>query len=583
MDPAARIRWLGAQCGEFERQLHGAVAPDLVPRFRSELEELSVLWEREHGQTGEKVDSVAGLRMLRDWAVSNGKSVPVLDEFLATYTKFSVLLEDFQKGIFKPLKEAFPKPSSKKVRKVEKKLATALVSWKDLLEASKSKNNGTTADRTSSEERTHSGLEGLMPALQENAQQVLKLATKWGRLLEDDILQQGTKISNDNLGQVPMATDHEKTAKDKSDKHRASGSSMTTSDSKGILHCSGKSLGAPVSVSPENSSMVTSKIAARNTLSEEPRTTRHRKQPEVTSSLTTSTNTATATAVLEKKSRKKHPEIRQNRRESTQAAGKQVKTPVLLVEETTSLVLPKGKHTSKSLPSTPKELYLPAANAGTATISHRHHRRTKSSSDQHSLQTPEENNRTGHKSPTDETTTGQAGISSVSPGGKNEPHGRVSSATYRGNAGFRKGISDLKTEFEQIRQDALMYEYNLEKERATHIKKQLTDLEVRKREIKDKLQEEKTVAKFLTIGSNMDTARDKVVRLQTNLARLNAKCVEMEKRLQESSDRSVTLAGGIKLWSENKTSRRLEPIDGLKSCKNGTRKGAREEGKALRL
>eukprot|EP00058_Branchiostoma_floridae_P018665 XP_002604154.1 hypothetical protein BRAFLDRAFT_119762 [Branchiostoma floridae] len=393
MDPAARIRWLGAQCGEFERQLHGAVAPDLVPRFRSELEELSVLWEREHGQTGEKVDSVAGLRMLRDWAVSNGKSVPVLDEFLATYTKFSVLLEDFQKGIFKPLKEAFPKPSSKKVRKVEKKLATALVSWKDLLEASKSKNNGTTADRTSSEERTHSGLEGLMPALQENAQQVLKLATKWGRLLEDDILQQ----------------------------------------------------------------------------------------------------------------------------------------------------------------------------------------------DQHSLQTPEENNRTGHKSPTDETTTGQAGISSVSPGGKNEPHGRVSSATYRGNAGFRKGISDLKTEFEQIRQDALMYEYNLEKERATHIKKQLTDLEVRKREIKDKLQEEKTVAKFLTIGSNMDTARDKVVRLQTNLARLNAKCVEMEKRLQESSDRSVTLAGGIKLWSENKTSRRLEPIDGLKSCKNGTRKGAREEGKALRL
>ncbi|XP_078698389.1 uncharacterized protein LOC144925953 isoform X2 [Branchiostoma floridae x Branchiostoma belcheri] len=73
MDPAARIRWLGGQCGEFERRLQDAVPPDLVPRFRAGLEELPVTWEREHGQTGERIDGVAQLRDLRDWAVSNGQ------------------------------------------------------------------------------------------------------------------------------------------------------------------------------------------------------------------------------------------------------------------------------------------------------------------------------------------------------------------------------------------------------------------------------------------------------------------------------------------------------------------------------
>ncbi|CAH1226719.1 Hypp128 [Branchiostoma lanceolatum] len=600
MDPAARIRWLGAQCGEFERQIQAAAAPDLVPRFRAGLEELVVVWERERGQTGEKVDSVAQLRKLRDWAASNGKPVPVIEEYLATYTKFSALLEDFRKGIFTPLQEAFPKHSGKKIRKVEKKLTTTLASWKDLLEeAPKVKNSGVTVDITSAEKkgRAHYGLEGLVPALQEKAQQALKLATKWGRLLEDDALKQDAKRSNDNVGHVSMTTGSDKTAKDKSREDRAGGSSRATSVSsiskhvhkQGQVQHNDKSLGAPVSVSHEDSTVVKSKVASPSNLAKEPRTTRHRKQSEVTCCLTTSTNTPTSTTSLEQKSRKEQPEIRQNRRESAKAAGKVVKTPVLLAEETSYLVVPKGKQTSKSLPSTPLGLFLPAAYTGAATTSLKHHRRSKSSTDQSltndSLQYPLGNNRTGQKLDVSKTSTGQAGTSPVSEAGKTEAHGRVSSAEYNSNAGFRKGISDLKTEFEQIRQDALMYEYSLERERATHTKKQLTDMEARKREIKEKLQEEKAVANFLTIGANVDRARDRVVQLQTELARVNARCVETEKRLQESSDRTATLAAGIKLWSENKTARRLEPIDRRASCKNGTgsSKGARQEGKALRL
>ncbi|XP_019639127.1 PREDICTED: uncharacterized protein LOC109481098 [Branchiostoma belcheri] len=393
MDPAARIRWLGGQCAEFERRLQDAVPPDLVPRFRAGLEELVVTWEREHGQTGEGIDGVTQLRELRDWAVSNGKPSPVIDEFLATHTKFSILQEDFREGILKPLKEGFPKHSCKKVRKVEKKLTTILSSWKDLLKKSpKVKDRTVQRTPTEKKESTNDGFEGLIPALQETAQQALKLARKWGRLLEDDVLQQ----------------------------------------------------------------------VADN-----------------------------------------------------------------------------------------------------------------------SIQTPEENNRIRHPLAVGTTSTGQAGPVSVV--GTNEAHGRVSSAKYRGDAGFSKGISDLKTEFEQIRQDALMYEYSLERERAAHIKKELTGMESRKREIKQKLQAEKATANFLTLGANVDRVRDRVGQLQTELARVSAKYVETEKRLQESSDRSVTLAAGIRLWSENKTSRRLEPINRRASCKNSTKKAAQGEGKALRL
>ncbi|KAI8520685.1 hypothetical protein Bbelb_004390 [Branchiostoma belcheri] len=584
MDPAARIRWLGGQCAEFERRLQDAVAPELVPRFRAGLEELVVTWEREHGKTGEGIDGVAQLRKLRDWAVSNGKPSPVIDEFLATHTKFSVLQEDFREGILKPLKEGFPKHSCKKVRKVEKKLTTILSSWKDLLKKSL-KVKDRTVHRTSTEkkESTHDGLEGLIPALQEKAQQALKLARKWGRLLEDDVLQQVAESSDETLAQVSMATDHNKTAKEKRDKLQAdmAPKSKRFYEQEGRVHCNDKSLGAHAPGSPEDSSGVTSKAVARSTSFGKSRTTRHRKEPEVMYSSLTSTDPPASTTILKQKPQKAQ-EIRQNTRKSTGAPVKNVKAPALLLEQTTSLVVPKGKQTSTSLPSSPRGLFFPAAVTGAAAISPKHHRRTKSSSDQplvkDSIQTPEENNRIRHPLAVGATSTaGQAGPVSVV--GTNEAHGRVSSAKYRGDAGFSKGISDLKTEFEQIRQDALMYEYSLERERAAHIKKELTGMESRKREIKQKLQAEKATANFLTLGANVDRVRDRVGQLQTELARVSAKCVETEKRLQESSDRSVTLAAGIKLWSENKTSRRLEPIDRRASCKNGTKKAAQGKGK----
>ncbi|XP_078698388.1 uncharacterized protein LOC144925953 isoform X1 [Branchiostoma floridae x Branchiostoma belcheri] len=582
MDPAARIRWLGGQCGEFERRLQDAVPPDLVPRFRAGLEELPVTWEREHGQTGERIDGVAQLRDLRDWAVSNGKPSPVIDEFLATHTKFSVLQEDFREGILKPLKEGFPKHSCKKVRKVEKKLTAILSSWKDLLKESLK-----VKERTEKKESTNDGLECLIPALQETAQQALKLARKWGRLLEDDVLQQVAESSNDTLAQVSMATDHDKTAKEKTDKLQAdvAPKSKRFYEQEGRVHHNDKSLGALASRSPEDSSRLTSKVAACSTSLGKPRTTRHRKEPEVMYSSPTSTDPPASTTILKQKPQKGQQEIRQNTHKSTGAPVKNVKAPALLLEQTTSLVVPKGKQTSTSLPSSPRGPFFPAALTGTAAISPKHHRRTKSSSDQplakDSIQTPEENNRIRHPLAVGATSTEQAGPVSVV--GTNEAHGRVSSAKYRGDAGFSKGISDLKTEFEQIRQDALMYEYSLERERAAHIKKELTGMESRKREIKQKLQAEKATANFLTLGANVDRVRDRVGQLQTELARVSAKCVETEKRLQESSDRSVTLAAGIKLWSENKTSRRLEPIDRRPSCKNGTKKATQEQGKALRL